>query len=186
MLANFAPAAVLRAAMRRGNTWIISKESVILLMVSAMPAAAPPVSSPDSDLCLAAGSLTYRISRSASVADLRVKIDPQASNPDLRTPSSSMMWRARILRWSTTPSAAPAAGCAGRGSKRPCRSLPISGPADLTVALFSDPADAPLRLYLHSAWLGPEHAAALYAAMRHFEQAGLPSATDAESQDAGW
>jgi hypothetical protein len=39
---------------------------------------------------------------------------------------------------------------------------------------------------LISSWFGPEHAAAVYAAMRHFEQAGLPSATDAESQDAGW
>lgn len=158
---------------------------LILLMVSAMPAAAPPVSAPDSDLCLAAGSLTYRISRSASVADLRVKIDPQASNPDLRVQLVDDVASADFALVDDT-SAALAAACADAGPKKTVQIVADAEPADLTVALFSEPADAPLRLYLHSARLGPEHAAAVYAAMRHFEQAGLPSATDAESQDAGW
>jgi hypothetical protein len=136
-------------------------------------------------LCLAAGSLTYRISRSASVADLRVKIDPQASNPDLRAQLVDDVASADFALVDDT-SAAPAAACARSGLNKIVRITTDPGPADLTVALSSEPADAPLRLYVHSAWFGPEHAAALYAAMRHFEQAGLPSATDAESQDAGW
>lgn len=158
---------------------------LILLMVSAMPAAAPPVSSSDSDLCLAAGSLTYRISSSASVADLRVKIDPHASNPDLRAQLVDDVASADFALVDDT-SAAPAAACARSGINKIVRITTDPGPADLTVALSSEPADAPLRLYVHSTWFGPEHAAALYAAMRHFEQAGLPSATDAESHDAGW
>ena len=156
---------------------------VILLMVAAMPAAAPPVSPPMSEFCLAAGSFTYRIASTASVADLRVKIDAQASNPDLRMALVDDVATADFALVDD-PSAATAAGCADAGPKK---TVQIDAePADLTVALFSEPADAPLRLYLHSARLGPEHAAAVYAAMRHFEQAGLPSATDAESQDAGW
>jgi hypothetical protein len=158
---------------------------VILLMVAAMPAAAPPVSPHTSELCLAAGSFTYRIASTASVADLRVKIDAQASNPDLRMALVDDVATADFALVDD-PSAAPAAACARSGPDKILRITTDSGPADLTVALSSDPADAPLRLYVHSAWFGPEHAAALYAAMRHFEQAGLPSATDAESQDAGW
>ena len=158
---------------------------VILLMVAAMPAAAPPVSPPTSELCLAAGSFTYRIASTASVADLRVKIDAQASNPDLRMALVDDVATADFALVDD-PSAATVAGCADAGPKKTVQIVADAEPADLTVALFSEPADAPLRLYLHSARLGPEHAAAVYAAMRHFEQAGLPSATDAESQDAGW
>src|SRR4051812_38832747 len=115
----------------------------ILLMVAGMPAAAPPVSSSDSDLCLAAGSLTYLVSRSASVADLRVKIDPQASNPDLRARLVDDVASADFALVDDT-STTPAAACARSEFNKIVRITTDSG-ADLTVALSSEPADAPLR-----------------------------------------
>ena len=57
---------------------------VILLMVAAMPAAAPPFFSATPELCFTAGSTTYRLAARADAADYRVRIDNNAAHPDLR------------------------------------------------------------------------------------------------------
>jgi hypothetical protein len=57
---------------------------LILLLVAGIPAAAPPFSASPADLCLTAGSLTYRVSSGTAAADVRVRIEPRAAHPDLR------------------------------------------------------------------------------------------------------
>jgi hypothetical protein len=157
---------------------------LILLMVAGAPAAAPPASLPPSDLCLDAGSLIYRISPTASPAELRVKIDPHAPHPDLQVQLVDDVAAADFALVDDA-SAGQAAGCA-QSSAKVVRIVTDTGPADLTVALSSAPAAVALRLYVHSARFGSHEAAALYAAMRHFEHPAITSGTQAENHDASW
>jgi hypothetical protein len=157
---------------------------LILLMVAGIPAAAPPLSSPPSDLCLSAGSLTYRISQSAS-ADLRVKIDPHAAHPDMRLQLVDKVESADFTIVDDL-SAASSPGCEGSASLRTVRIITDASPTDITIALSSE-ADAALKLYVRSARFGYEDAAVLFAAMRHYERASTPHTDgDEDARPESW
>ena len=134
---------------------------LILLMVAGIPAAAPPVPGSSPTLCLAAGSFTYRVWPNAAAADLRIKIDPRAAAPDLRIELVDSIEGADFAV------------------------VDEREQADITISLSRDDPAADLRLYVHSMRFGHRDAAALLAAMRHYEHAGKHPA-HAEDTETSW
>jgi hypothetical protein len=64
-----------------------------------------------------------------------------------------------------------ASTCASGGLIKTVQVVGETGPADVTLSLSGEPADADLKLFVHSARFGQRDAAALFAAMR-LHQAG--------------
>jgi hypothetical protein len=159
---------------------------LILLLVAGIPAAAPPFPGSSPNLCLAAGSLTYQVSPNASAADLRVRIEPRAAHPDLRIQLVDSIESADFAVVDDV-GAAPAGACSTSGLIKTVRTVDDAGPADITISLSREDADADLRLYVHSVRFGHRDAAALFAAMRHYENAvKLPASADGEERQDSW
>jgi hypothetical protein len=158
---------------------------LILLLVAGIPAAAPPFSASPADLCLTAGSLTYRVSSGAAAADVRVRIEPRAAHPDLRIRLVDGIESADFAVVDDVGTAGGSA-CASAGLVKTVRVISDAGPADITLSLSRDDADADLRLFVHSMRFGHADAAALFAAMRHFENAGKASASDDDDRQETW
>jgi hypothetical protein len=167
---------------------------LILFLVAGIPAAAPPYSASSPDLCLAAGALTYRVSPGATAADLRVKIEPRAAHPDL-LPELRPDLRIQLVDSVESAdfaivddvSAARESACLTTGPIKTVSVVADAGPADITISLSRDAADADLRIFVHSVRFGHRDAAALFAAMRHYENVNKLSAgtDDADRQDSG-
>jgi hypothetical protein len=140
------------------------RKSLILCLVAAIPAAAPPVDTASTDLCFTAGPLTYRLARAAAAPDYRVRIDNEA--PDLRI--------ALVDRDDTADFAlvddADATGNACQGLIRTVAIVPAGKPADLTIGILRDTDDVDVTLYVHSARVTHQDAAALFALMRHLDR----------------
>jgi hypothetical protein len=163
---------------------------LILLMVAGIPAAAPPFSASSPDLCLAAGSLTYQVSPSASAVDFRVRIEPRAVHPDLRPDLRiQLVDSVESADFAVVDDVGAARGsaCSSTGLIKTVRVVADAGPADITISLSRDDADADLRLFVHSVRFGHRDVAALFAAMRHYENADkLPASADDDSRQESW
>jgi len=159
---------------------------LILLMVAGIPAAASPFSASSPDLCLAVGSLTYRVSPGAAAADVRVRIAPRAAQPDLRIALVDGIESADFALVDDVGTAGQSA-CASAGPVKTVRVVSDAGPADITLSLSRDDPDADLRLFVHSVRFGHRQAAALFAAMRRDENTGkAPAGADDDGYRESW
>jgi hypothetical protein len=156
--------------------------TLILLMVIGLPAAALPFFFTDapvtvapvpfvSNLCFTAGAVTYRVSMGTPSPDYRVKIgasDPD-SGPYLRIQLVDNVESADFALVDDLGGAE--ANCASAGLIKTVQVVGESATADATLSLSGEPADADLKLFVHSDRFGQRDAAALFAAMR-LHQAG--------------
>ena len=141
----------------------------ILLLVAAIPAAAPPFFASAPELCFTAGTTTYRLSSRAAAADFRVRIDNEAAHPDLRVglvDSAETADFALVDDAATTGSA-----CRTAGVVKTVGVVSADQPASVTISLAGAPQDADFTLFVHSARVSHQDAAALFALMRHAEDA---------------
>ncbi|SRR5581483_11899064 len=142
------------------------KKTLILLFVAGIPAAAPPFLAASPELCFTAGSTTYQLSPRAAAPDYRVRIDNAASHPDLRVRMVDRPETADFVLVDDGGTSA-ASACRTDGLRKTVRL--VSGAADITIGLARDAQgdQADFTLYVHSARVRHEDAAALFALMRH-------------------
>jgi hypothetical protein len=161
---------------------------LILLLVAGLPAAAAPplflTFTAQPRLCFTAGSITYQVGgaapdyrvRIAAVGDLRIQLVHDVELADFA-----------LVDDVTDDDSA----CDAGGTIRTIKVIDDQGPADITIGLTQaervDPTDAEpaaaeaavaetaadLKLFVHSARFGHRNAAALLAAMRHYQAGQL-------------
>jgi hypothetical protein len=143
---------------------------VILLMVAAIPAFAPPFFASAPELCFTAGPITYRLVPQGGAADYRVRIDNTAAHPDLRVGLADDVESADFA---LVDDAATLSGntCHTAGALRTVTVVPADRQASVTISLTHAPQDADFTLFVHSARINHQDAAALFALMRHVETA---------------
>jgi hypothetical protein len=156
---------------------------LLVVIVIALPAAALPFFLPAapvtvapaavaSNLCFTTGAVTYRVSMGTPSPDYRVKIGD--SNPDsgphLRIQLVDNVESADFALVDDF-SGTDANTCASAGTIKTVQVVGETGTADVTLSLSGEPADADLKLFVHSDRFGHRDAAALFAAMR-LHQAG--------------
>jgi hypothetical protein len=146
------------------------RKSLILLLVAGIPAAAPPFLAASPDLCFTDGAITYRLSPNASSADFTVAIDQRASHPDLRI---GLVDGAAIADFALTDDAGAPTGniCKTAGILKTVRVVGAGMPADAVIRVSRDVEGADFTLYVHSARVNHFDAAALFALMRHQQEA---------------
>lgn len=139
---------------------------VILLMVAAIPAAAPPFFAAAPELCFTAGSTTYRLAAGAAAADYRVRIDNSAAHPDLRV---GLVDNVESADFALVDDAATLAGnaCRTAGVLKTVTVVPADQQAAVTISLTRAPQGSDFTLFVHSARVSHQDAAALFALMRH-------------------
>jgi hypothetical protein len=157
------------------------KKALILLLVTWIPVAAPPFSATTPatphHLCFTAGSLTYEVAPEIRTPDFRVRFAATAS--DLRILLVDSVDLADFALVDDV--AADASACRSAGTVKTIQVVGEQSPADMTVSLSRggtqdanhDEADVDLKLFVHSARFGHRDAAALFAAMRHFQATRL-------------
>jgi hypothetical protein len=154
------------------------RNAAILLLVAAVPAAAPPLFSPARapDLCFTAGSTTYRLTNQAAAANYRVRIDDDAVHPDLHV---GLVDDVEAADFALTDDAATAAdnACRSAGAVKTVAVVSPGQPADMTISIARPPRAADFTLFVHSARVSHQGAAALFALMRHAESAGRLTAS---------
>ena len=143
------------------------RNTVLLLGVAGIAAAAAPFLIVSPDLCFTAGSVTYQLSAGAPFPDYRVAIDNQAPHPDLRV---RLVDRIEAADFALTDDAGAMVGrgCKAAGSIKTIGIVPAGAPSDLTIAMSSQGhGDLPdFTLYVHSARVSHFDAAALFALVR--------------------
>lgn len=142
------------------------RNTVVLLFVAAIPAAAPPLPTKSPEVCFTAGSVTYRLSANTPSPDFRVRIDNQAARPDMRV---GLVDHAELADFALVDDVATLAGnpCRTAGVLKTVVVVAADKPADMTISLTRHADDAGLKLYVHSARVSHQDAAALFALMRH-------------------
>jgi len=139
---------------------------LILLLIAGIPAAAPPLVSPSPQLCFTAGSVTFQtISQGRS--DYRIKIVPGAADSHYRIQIVDRVDDADFA-FVDDVGALSLDSCSAVGIVKTVKVV-SDGPFDLAVAVSAQTTDADARLFVHSARFGHQHAAALLAAMRHYQ-----------------
>ena len=133
-------------------------------MIATIPAAAPRDFATVPNLCFNAGSTTFQFSPSPSAPDYRVKFVAAETKPHMRV---QLVDEVTNADFALVDDIEPLPGSA-------CRSE--SAPADLRISL--SPHEAEYNLFVHSARFGHEDAAALFAAILHFQDAPDPSEHD--------
>jgi hypothetical protein len=141
------------------------RKTVILLMVAAIPAAAPVFVVRPPTLCFTDGSVTYRLAPNARFADYAVAIDNRAPHPDLRF---GLVDQVATADFALTDDAGEQAGnsCETAGILKTIRIVAAGRPADITISVSRDATAADFTLYVHSARVSHFDAAALFALMR--------------------
>jgi hypothetical protein len=141
-------------------------QGLVLLLVAGIPAAMPLIPATSQDLCVTAGPVTYRLSQNVPAPDVRVRIDNDASHPDLHV---RLVDRAEIADLALVDDAGHAAGhsCAVMGDIRTGKI--VTGLSDVTVAVSREEHAGDYALYVNSAHISHQDAAALFALMRHVE-----------------
>ncbi len=143
------------------------RNTVLLLGVAGIAAAAAPFLAVSPDLCFTAGSVTYQLSASALSPDYRVAIDNQAPYPDLRV---RLVDRVETADFALIDDAGAMVGsaCKAAGPIKTIAIVPAGAVADLTIAVSSQSqSDRPdFTLYVHSARVSHFDAAALFALVR--------------------
>lgn len=132
----------------------------LLVLAAAIPAAtAASFFAPSAKPCFIAGDTGYRIS-GADGADVTVRIDNAAANPDLRV---QLIDGAAAADFVLVDDGDSANVCAGATAIRNIRLDPQARHPDITVALSTAPAA--YKIYVHSADFSPQDAAAMFAAI---------------------
>ena len=132
--------------------------AALLVLAAAIPAtAAGSYFTASEKPCFAAGAASYCISDSAS-ADITVRIDNAAAQPDLRMQIIDDAAVADFMLVDDGDSTA----CSG--AVRSIRLDSGAAKADLTVSLSRAPAD--YKIYVRSAGFSQQDAAALFAVLR--------------------
>ena len=146
------------------------RKSLILLLVAGLPAAAAalPFFGTSHDLCFTAGSVTYQLSPAAAAPDYRVRIDNRAPRPDLRI---RLVDHAELADFSLVDDAGgpSGSGCPTAGLLRTVKIVPADNASDVTILVSRDVSDADFALFVHSARVTHQDAAALFALMRHVD-----------------
>ncbi len=144
------------------------RKTLILLLVVGVPAGARSYFASAPDLCFTAGSVTYQLSSSAETPDYRVLIDNRARRPDLRV---KLVDRAEIADFALVDDAGGVAGgaCRTAGALKTVKIVSGETSPDVTISVSRE---ADFRLFVHSARVTHQDAAALFALMRHVESAG--------------
>jgi hypothetical protein len=143
--------------------------TVVLFMVAALPAAAAPFFASAPDLCFTSGSTTYQLADRAAAANYRVRIDNGAAHPDLRV---SLVDDAETADFSLVDDAASDGhACRSAGIRKTVAVVPADQPAEMTISLATAARGADFTLFVHSARVSQQDAAALFALMRYAETA---------------
>ena len=139
------------------------RNTLILLLVAGIPAAAPPFFAAAPRLCFTAGSVTYQLARSAP--DIRVRVD--AAHPDMRI---QLVDDVTSADFALVDDVGASDDCGAAGLVRTVQVVGDREAADLAISLSRGAGEADLKLYVHSARFGHRDAAALLAAMRHQQE----------------
>jgi hypothetical protein len=149
-------------------------KTLVLLLVAAIPAAAPPFfgshapaapPATPTGLCFTAGMVTYRLLPAAAPADYRVKIDNGASDAALRI---ALVDRVETADFALVDdnSGFDRSPCDAAGPIKTIKTV-TEGASDLTIRLAHRGEDGDLKLFVHSGRVGHRDAAALFAVIRH-------------------
>lgn len=133
---------------------------IVLLSAVAIPAAAQTFgfSIGSSEPCLSIGNATYRLVAAGAQADYAVRIEPEASAPDIRVHLSNTLDEADFV---LVDDGAQGACPVQRSAMRNVR---IDAKGSLVVGLVSESASADFRIYVRSEALEPMAVAAMFAA----------------------
>jgi hypothetical protein len=150
-------------------TGVSSMRKVLILAAAlAVPAAAYAMKATPTTQkqppCFASGASTYQIVANATAPDYRIRIDAEASRPDLRM---QLVDRAENADFVLVDDFSGNESSTCR-SATPIRTVTLdiaAGTPDVTVHLSADAKSADYRLYVHSARFSQQDAAALLAAM---------------------
>ena len=144
------------------------RQTLILLLVVGIPAAARSFIAGAPELCFTAGSVTYHLSSSAAAPDYRVLIDNRAPRPDLRI---KLVDRAEIADFALVDDVGGVAGgaCRTAGALKTVKIVSGETSPDVTISVSREADDGDFRLFVHSAHVTHQDAAALFALMRHVE-----------------
>jgi hypothetical protein len=148
------------------------RKSAMLLLMAGLPAAALPFWGTSHDICFTAGSVTYQLSSAAAAPDYRVRIDNKAPRPDLRV---RLVDQAELADFALVDDAGATASkaCATAGLLRTVKIVPVADASDVTITVSRDaPGEAQgadFALFVHSARITHQDAAALFALMRHVQ-----------------
>ena len=134
--------------------------AALLVVAVAVPAAvAGSFSTSNEAPCFVAGNTGYRMSNNAS-ANVTVRIDNAAANPDLRVQLTDDAAAADFV---LLDDGIAAGACPGGTAIQSIRLDPAAAHPDLTIALSRAP-DA-YKIYVRSAGFSQQDAAALFAAI---------------------
>jgi hypothetical protein len=138
------------------------RNTLILLLVAGIPAAAPPFFATAPKLCFTAGSITYELANRAP--DIRVRID--AAHPDLRI---QLVDDVESADFALVDDVGAGDACGAAGTVRRVGIVDDDSAAEVSISVSREGSDSDLKLYVHSARFGHREAAALFAAMRHHQ-----------------
>jgi len=114
--------------------------TVVLFLVAAIPAFAPPFFAAAPALCFTSGSTTYRLADRPAAADYRVRIDNGAAHPDLRI---GLVDDAETADFALVDDAATVgSACRSAGARKSVALVPADQPAEVTISLAPAPHDA--------------------------------------------
>lgn len=131
---------------------------IYLATAPSSPRTPAPVAA--ANFCFTAGAITYQVSP-ATAADYRVRIDD--ARPDLRI---ALVDGVETADFTLVDGAGGFDGCESAARLRTVGVVGEGGDADVTMSLSREPADADLRLFVHSAHLRASDVAALIAVIR--------------------
>jgi hypothetical protein len=148
---------------------------IVLLMIATVPAAAPRDFAVAPRLCFTAGSTTFQLSSTASAPDYRVKFVASETGADMRV---QIVDQVDTADFAVVDDFAPMPGspCDSAGHLRTVRVVNGDAPADAIVNLSREAADH--KLFVHSGRFGHRDAAALFAAVLHYQAAPYASESD--------
>jgi hypothetical protein len=142
------------------------KVLVLLLLAVTVPATAQTfgfsIGAATPPVCLAIGEATFRIANDGARADYTVRIDPAAPSPDIRIQLAESADVADFVF--VDDGDAPARCLPGSSGIKSVRTDATGRAADLVVGFATSALPADYRIFVHSRFLAPETAAALFAA----------------------
>jgi hypothetical protein len=136
------------------------RNTLILLLVAGIPAAAPPFFAATPRLCFTAGSVTYEMA--TGTPDIRVRIDDAQADLRIR-----LVDDVDSADFALVDDVGDHDACGGAGTVRTVGLVGDTSASEVSISLSREERDADLKLYVYSARFGHREAAALFAAMRY-------------------
>jgi hypothetical protein len=140
----------------------LARKLVVLLVAVGPPAVAHTYFGAAQLPCFSIGTTTYQVSSAALAPDYRVRIDGPNQRADLRVHMVDSPDGADFVLIDDVPSG-PGSSCGPL-----VKTIGLASgvrPADMTVGLATDPANADYKLFVRSARFSQQDAAALFAVM---------------------